>query len=108
MLIIVPIIISLLASVFSVLVSFWSLVIVFFAIDFAFAVSILAVIPIIILELSDKNWANCMMILSGIFFLAGISIPLFFLCKKYTKLMVYITKKSVILLKKCFVKKEDK
>ncbi len=106
-----PIWLSLLVSAFSVVISvyavIWVLVISFWAILPVFVgCSIGGIVGGIIIMASGYSIEGLFLMGGGII-CAGLAIFTYFGCIEFTKLIIVFTKKIALLIKKCFVKKEE-
>ena len=101
-----PIIISLLAAVFSVYVSLWSVVISLWAVFVSLAASAVGVTIGGIVMICTGNAFTGIIGIGGGFVCAGLAILFFFLCKAVTVGFIRLTKLTLIKIKTCFVKKE--
>lgn len=107
-----PLWLSFVVSAFAVLlslyVSLWSLVVTVWAVfASAAACALWGLAGGIILATSQNGWTGIAMIGMGIF-AAGLTIFLFYGCKAATKGTVWLTRKIILGIKRCFVKKEGK
>ena len=102
-----PILIAAFAVIFSLYVSILAVIISLWAVFASFAASGLScIITGIVLAFGGKGLTGIASLCAG-FVLAGLSIFLFFGCKAATKGILILTKKLAMLIKNCFIKKED-
>ncbi len=100
------ILLALCAVVLSVLVVLWSVIIALWSVFASFVACAFAGVVggIVLIAVSDVN-VGLLFIATGLM-LAGLSILFFYICKLSSKGLVLLTKKIIILIKNCFVKKE--
>ncbi len=102
-----PILVSFFAVAFSLYVVLWSVVMTFWAVFVAFVVSALAGmiagISLICISLTSQGF----LFIASTFVLTGLSIFLFYGCLFSSKGLLILTKKIVLYIKHCFIKKED-
>lgn len=103
----VPVLIALLAVAFSLYIVLWMIDICLWAVFVSFAASFIGGIVSGIVFISRGHLlAGISMIGAGIM-LAGLAILMFFISKLAAKAIVKLTAKMMLLLKKCFAKKEE-
>ena len=101
-----PILIALFAVFFSLFVSVWSVIVSLWAVFGSVIASALCGITV------GAFFATCVNTLTGVAMigvgiaLLGISIFTYYLCKEATKGTVWLMKKTIVLIKNCFSKKE--
>lgn len=95
------------AVILSVYVSLWSVIISLWAVFVSFIACSLGLIATGIARLAIDNELIGRALIGGGVLFAGLSIFMFFGCKASTKGIVLLTKKIVLLIKKCFIKKEE-
>lgn len=102
------VLISVLAVIFSVYVSLWSVIVSLWAVFASFiGCAIGGLISGIAFLLAGKEFSGIALLAGAIIF-SGISIIFFFLCKLATNGILLFTKRIALLIKKCFLKKEEK
>lgn len=102
-----PLLIAAFAIVFSLYISFWSLIISLWAVFASAAVCAPAsILSGIVFITSGHIPSGIAMIGAGIT-CAGLAIFLFFGCKAATNGTILLTRKMVLGIKKCFIKKEE-
>ena len=106
-----PIWLSLLIAAFAAVLSLyaviWSVVISFWAVFASLSGSILGGIASGIIFICTDNLFTGLAMFAASLVLAGLSIFAFFGCRAATKSTVILTKKIVLAIKNCFVKKEE-
>lgn len=103
----VPLLIAAFAVVLSVYLSWWSVIVSLWAVFGALVGSAFGSIIGGAAIAVSGNGASGTVLLAGGLVCAGLSIFMFFGCKAATKGTVMLTKKFVLWIKNCFVKKED-
>ncbi len=99
--------IAALAVIFSLYISLWSIIISLWAVFAALAVCAVASIPLCIIFAMDGHGATGIAILAAGIVIAGLSIFMFYGCKGATKGILLLTKKMLIWIKNCFIRKEE-
>ena len=106
-----PLWLSLLIAAFAVIIavyaSIWAVVVSLWAADFALAVSFLLGIGALVIFSIQNNLLIGLALLGCGIVCAGLSIFLFYGCLKATAGTVWLVKKFVFLIKKCFRRKEE-
>ena len=95
------------AVILSVYVSLWSVIISLWAVFVSFIACSLGLIATGIARSAIDNELIGRALIGGGVLFAGLSIFMFFGCKASTKGIVLLTKKIVLWIKKCFIKKEE-
>ena len=106
-----PIWFSLLVAAFAVIISvfasIWAVVVSLWAVDFALALCFLGcVVALVLLSIGNNVLLGLALLGCGIV-CAGLSMFLFYGCLEATKGSVWLLKKFIFCLKKCFRRKED-
>lgn len=102
-----PLGISAIAIILSLYVSLWAVIISLWAVFVSLAAcSVGAVLACVIFTASGNGASGLAMLASGIV-CAGLSIFMFYGCNAATKGTLILTKKIVIWIKNCFIKKEE-
>ena len=91
----------------SVYIVFWAVIISFWAVFVAFAASFIGGIAGSVVLCCVGRAAEGVALIGAAIMLAGLSIFAFFGCKAITKLILSLTKKIILSIKKMFIKKED-
>lgn len=95
------------AVILSVYVSLWSIVISLWACEAAFCGSALgSLVSVVWLLVGNKNICAAFIMIAATLFLIGFSILFFFACRASTKGIIWITKKIMLWIKSCFLRKE--
>lgn len=102
-----PILLALIVVVLAVYVVLWSLVVSIYAVDVALAACLLGGIGGGVGLFIAGNPFSALFLLGAGLVCGGLSIFLFFGCKAATKGTVLLTRKMLIGVKKCFVRKES-
>lgn len=102
----IAIISALLGVLIAVYVTVWSMVVVVWAIALAIAISVIGGLIGSAFYGIQGNILLFIALLGAAIFLAGLTIPLYYLCKAITKGIIYVTKKIAFGVKSLFVKKE--
>lgn len=102
----ISLLIAILSIFFSIYIALWSIIICLWA-TFASVLgyACVGILTGIIFAFGNNNFTGLAMIGAGIVCI-GLSILLFFGCKMATKGILLLTKKIVLLIKNCFLKKE--
>lgn len=98
--------IAVLAVIFSLYASLWSIVISLWAVFVSLAASSVGGIASGIILLFSENPLSGVAIIGAAIFCAGLSIFVFFVCKVATKSAVWLAKRIILVIKKCFRGKE--
>lgn len=93
--------ISLYAAIWSVIAAFWAVFVSLVALPFIGVISGFG-------HLFTKNYSMGFFVLSVSFICAGLAVFSFYGCKTATKGAIWLTKKSFLLIKRLFIKKEGK
>lgn len=101
-----PILLALIVVVLAVYVVLWSLVVSIYAVDVALAACLLGGLGGGVGLFIAGNLFSALFLLGAGLVCGGLSIFLFFGCKAATKGTVLLTKKMLLGVKKCFVRKE--
>ena len=101
-----PLMISAIAVVFSLYVVLWSVMISFWACEVSFGACAIGGVASGIVLICNGEVPSGLALLSGGFVCAGLSIFGFYGCKAVTKGVLWLTKKIILGMKKCFVGKE--
>lgn len=102
-----PLLIAVVAIVFSLYISLWSIAIALWSVFGSFVVSALACIVIGVgYSVIGKGLIGLAVISIGVTF-TGLSIFMFYGCKALTKCMLFLFKKMAFGIKNCFVKREE-
>lgn len=104
----VPIIISLAATIFALYISLWAVVIAVFAACVGIAISGIAGIVTAIIFIAKGLFLSGVALLGSCLVLIGICILLAILSHYFIKLTVFLTKKTVMGIKKLFIGKGEK
>ncbi len=99
--------IAALAVVFAVYVVIWSVVISLWAVFASLVASTFGVLVAGVFFLVGGHPVSCAAMIGTGFVLAGVSIFLFFGCRLAGKGAVYLTGKTAVLIKNCFIKKGE-
>lgn len=106
-----PIWVSLLITVFALIItvyaSLWTVIVSLWAVFGSVVASAFGVIVAGVIMIITGNTLPGIVLIGAGISLAGISIFLYFGCKASTKGTVWLTKKIGLLIKKCFIKKEE-
>lgn len=106
-----PIWISLLIALFSVIISvyavFWAVVISVFAAFLAVSASVLALIFAAVIFAVLGNLAAAGVSVGGALICVGVSILIYYAAFLTAKAIVFLTKKSFLLIKSCFIKRRQ-
>lgn len=102
-----PILISLLAVALSLYISFWSIIISLWAVFVSVVATAFVGIFMGVCFICGGFTASGMFIIGCSVICAGVSILLFYGCKYATKGLLVLSKKIALLIKQCFVKKEE-
>ena len=102
-----PLLIAVLAVVFSLYVVLWSVIIVLWSVFASFAACAIAGIAAGIYFARIGYIPTGVAVIGAGIVCAGLSVFVFFGCVAATKGILYLTKKLAIRIKNCFVKKED-
>lgn len=102
-----PILISLLAVALSLYISFWSIIISLWAVFASVVATAFAGIFMGVCFICGGFTVSGMFIIGCSVICAGVSILLFYGCKYATKGLLILSKKIALLIKQCFVKKEE-
>ena len=107
-----PIWLSLLISAFAVVISLyatiWALIASLWAVGASLAGGALGGITLAVLMFTESRVVSGIAILGAAFVCAGLSIPLFFACRKATVGAAKLAKTIVLSTKRLFIRKEDK
>lgn len=98
-----PILISVVAVIFSIYVTLWSLIVVLFAVEISFAASAFACIIASIPSFIFLNTPGALFLLGCGLFLAGLSVLWVFVCKWGIKGIIWLTR---VFIKSLFIGKE--
>lgn len=98
--------VSALAVVLSLYVSFWAVIVSFWAIFASLIGGALSGVAALVIFCYTNNLIAGFATLSAGIVCAGLSIFAFFGCKAATKGLLILTKKMIIAIKNCFIKKE--
>ncbi len=96
------------ACVLAICISFWAVIVSLFATSFALAVSVVAIVIASFVLLFSKSFAQFAIFLGCAFVICGVCILLFIASKYLVKCAILMVKGFFRLLKKSFVKKEEK
>jgi uncharacterized membrane protein len=100
-------IIALIAVIFSVYVSLWSVIISLWSVFASLvACAVGGVVACAVFSVTGSVYTGVAMLSAGLV-CAGLSIFMFYCCKLVTKGILFVTKKIVVWLKNCFIKKEE-
>lgn len=102
-----PILISVLVVLFSVYMVLWSVIFTFWAVFASFVATAIAGLLAGIVFIPLGLFLQGFLFIACSFVLAGLSIFCFFGCKYATKGLLLLTKKILLFIKHCFVKKEE-
>lgn len=106
-----PIWFSLIVAAFAVIlalyVSLWAVIISLWAVFISFAACSIACVLACVVHIMDGHGASSAAILAAGFICAGLSIFMIYGCRTSTKIVLIFTKKLVIWIKNCFIKKVD-
>lgn len=102
-----PILIAFAVVVLALYVVLWSLVVSIYAVDVALAACLLGGMGGSVVLFIAGNPLSAVALLSAGLVCAGLAIFLFFGCKAATKGTILLTKKMLLGVKKCFVRKES-
>ncbi len=102
-----PVLIAVFTVVFSLYVVLWSVIIVLWASFVSLAACGLAGIAAGVYFAVSGNVLTGIAVTGAAIFCAGLSVFMFFGCKAATKGILILTKKSAVLIKNCFIKKEE-
>lgn len=102
-----PIIVALLAVVFSVYVSLWSVIISLWAVGGAIAASGFGVLVSAIIFILTGSVSTCIAAIGAGLFALGFCIFFFYGCKMATMGILWITRKVTLFIKSMFIRKEN-
>ncbi len=107
-----PIWLSLLVAAVAVALSvyavIWSVVLVLYAVDFSLAACGVGGVVAAIILLFTGNFTQAAFLFGCGIFSAGLAILFFFVCNFVAKGMLWLSKKILLAVKRCFIKKEAK
>lgn len=86
-------------------VSFWSVIVSLWAVFVSLAVYAIGSVPMCVI--ADNSADSSLAILAAGIVCAGLSVFMFYGCKEATKGILILTKKITIMIKNCFIKKEE-
>lgn len=104
----VPLLISALAVIFSLYISYWAVVISLWAVFGSLVITSPATVISGIVIIFTGNVGSGLGLISAGVILAGLTILFYYGCKLLTSFSIQLSKKTFILIKKCFVRKEQK
>lgn len=99
--------ISLVAVIFSLYVSWWSVIVSLWSVFVSAIGSSLGAIAVGIMNICTDNVLSGIAMIGAVLVLAGISILLYYGCMAATKATLTLTKKIVLGIKCCFIRKEN-
>ena len=102
-----PLLVSVIAVIFSIYVTVWSVAITLWAVFVSLAGSSLGSMVAGIVFVCKGSTLSGIAMLAGGIICAGLSIFMFFGCKAATKGVFILTKKILVWIKNCFIKKEE-
>lgn len=106
-----PIWISVLVALFAVVISFWavfySFIISLYAVVFSLGVCAVGGAVAALIYFASGNSLGALFLFASALVCAGLTPLLFLACNKFSKLVLLITKKTVVAFKKFFMRKES-
>lgn len=102
----VPLLISVLAVIFSLYIVMWSVIVSVWAVFVSLCACVIGVLTAAVLCFAFNSTAVGIAVVGVGITLAGLSIFAFFACRIATKGILILTKKTTVALKKSFLKKE--
>lgn len=95
------------AVIFVIYISIWAVIISLWAVFGAFAVCAVGSVPGCVIFSAGGSGMSGLALLGAGIVCAGLSIFMFFGCRKATEGIMILTKKFAIWIKNCFIRKED-
>lgn len=102
-----PILVSLFTIAFSIYMVLWSVIFAFWSVFASFVATAIAVLLAGIVFIPLGLFTQGLLFIACSFVLAGLSVFWFFGCKYATKGLLILTRKILLFIKHCFVKKEE-
>lgn len=98
---------AVICSAISIYISLWAILISLWSVFVSFVACALALLITGVMLLSTPKSVSGFAMIGASLILMGLSILMFFICKLATKGTVVLTKKIILGIKKCFIKKEE-
>ena len=102
-----PLLLSAISVIFSIYVTVWSVIVTLWSVFISLVSSSFGIVVAGIIFICKGNTLSGIAMLSGGITGVGLSIFTFFGCKAATKGVIVLTKKIVVWIKNCFIKKEE-
>jgi len=93
--------------IFALYVSFWAVIVSLWAVFASLAAYTIFSVPVYFICSTGSSGASSLAVISAGIVCAGLSIFMFFGCRESTKVILRLTKKITIMIKNCFIKKEE-
>lgn len=103
-----PLVIAAASVIFSIYITLWSVIVAFWSVFISFVGASFGTLVSGLILICNGNILSGMALIAIGFFCAGLSIFTFYGCKEVTKGILALTKKFALLIKNCFIKKEEK